>query len=122
MLACAILTLSFFPKSVLAQDPGTVAAEICNAGACAPVDPLTALAIMGVVALGDELNKGDKAFGPNGFVVKTVNSVLNDLHNGGLGPNNDLVKAFENIKNDITKGPGPNNDIVKFFRNLSIKI
>jgi hypothetical protein len=97
-------------------------AEICNAtGLCAPVDPLTALAIAGVKVLGEELNKGDKGFGPNGAVVKAVNTVLNDLRNGGLGENNEIVRAFETMRNDLTKGPGKNNDVLKALAGFGVK-
>ena len=108
-------------SSVYAQEE--VVAQICNeAGVCAPVDPLTALAIMGVKVLTDEFNKGDKGFGPNGAIMAAVNTVLNDLKNGGLGPNNDLVKAFEAMKSDLTKGPGENNDILKALSQTGVKI
>lgn len=115
----ASLTLS----TASAQPAGDFAAQICNsAGVCAPVDPATALLIAGIKALGDEINKGEKGFGPNGAVIKAVNTVLGDLERGKLGPNNDLVRAFETIKNDLTKGPGKNNDIVKFFKGIGIVI
>lgn len=99
------------------------AAEICvETGACASVEPITALMIIGVQTLVDEINKGDDGFGPNGAVVNAVNTVLGDLQRGGLGPNNDIVKAWETIRNDLTNGMGPNNDIVKFFESLNIKL
>jgi len=99
-----------------------VLAEICNeSGVCAPVDPVTALIIIGVKQLVNELNKGADGFGPNGAIIKAVNTVANDLQNG-LGPNNDLVRAWETIRNDLTHGMGPNNDIVKALNALSIRL
>lgn len=117
----ALLCSLSFSSSAWSQ--ADVVAQICSStGVCAPVDPLTALAIVGVKVLADELNKGDKGFGPNGAVVKAVNTALNDLKNGGLGPNNELVKAFETIKNDLAHGPGKNNDIVKALAQIGVKL
>lgn len=100
-----------------------VLAQICNeAGVCAPVEPMTALIIIGIQTVVDELNKGKKGFGPNGEIVKAVNTVLGDLRRGGLGENNDLVKAWETIKGDVLNGPGPNNDIVKALRRMNVKL
>ena len=108
-------------KPAIAQDQ--VVAQICNgAGVCAPVEPMTALIIIGIQTVVDELNKGKKGFGPNGEIMKAVNTVLGDLRRGGLGENNDLVKAWETIKNDVLKGPGPNNDIVKALRSINVKL
>jgi len=108
------------PHTANAQASG---AEICSAtGVCAPVDPLTALAIVGVKTLADEFNKGDKGFGPNGAILKAVNTVLGDLRRGGLGKNNELVKAFETMKHDLTKGPGPNNDVIKLLQQIGVKL
>jgi hypothetical protein len=90
-------------------------------GVCAPVDPLTALIIIGIKTIGDEFNKGKDGFGPNGAIVKAVNTVLGDLQRGSLGPNNDLVRAWETIANDLAHGPGPNNDIVKFFESMNVR-
>lgn len=71
-----------------------IAAQVCNgASVCAPIDPATALVIIGIQTVADELNKGNKGFGPNGEILKAVNRVLGDLQRGGLGENNDLVKA-----------------------------
>lgn len=122
-LRYALALVAALTSSVQAQSAGDFTAQICNsAGVCAPVDPATALLIAGIKALGDEINKGEKGFGPNGAVIKAVDTVLGDLKRGQLGPNNDLVKAFEIIKNDLTKGPGKNNDIVKFFQGIGIVI
>ncbi|QRY69121.1 hypothetical protein JVX98_12900 [Ensifer sp. PDNC004] len=119
----AIATIAAFvcePRQSFAQSEMT--AQVCGtSGACAPLDPLTALVIVGVKTVIDELNKGKEGFGPNGELVKAVNTVLGDLKRGGLGPNNDLVKAFETAKSDIINGPGENNDIVKFFKGINIK-
>ena len=99
------------------------AAQLCNSsGVCAPVDPVTALIIIGIKTLSDEVNKGDKGFGPNGVVINAVNTVLGDLKRGGLGPNNELIRAWETIRNDILNGPGDNNDIVKALAGMNIKL
>lgn len=99
-----------------------VVAQLCNeAGVCAPVDPVTALVIIGIKTLGDEINKGDKGFGPNGAVIKAVNTVLGDLQRGGLGPNNDLVKAWETMRHDALDGIGKSNDIRKALERMNIK-
>jgi hypothetical protein len=114
-----LATLTAWP-SAFAQAES--AAEICNAsGVCAPVDPLTALAIVGAKVLTDELNKGDKSFGPNGAVVKAVNTVLNDLRTGGLGENNDLVRAFESIRDDLMQGLGKNNAVIRALSQIGVK-
>lgn len=120
LLALGILAaLIPYPETAKAQS----AAEICvESGACASVEPVTALVILGVQVLAEEINKGDEAFGPNGAVVDAVNTVLGDLQRGGLGPSNDIVKAWETIHHDLTQGMGPNNDIIKFFESLSIKL
>lgn len=99
-----------------------VLAQICNeAGVCAPVDPLTALILIGLQTIGDEINKGNKGFGPNGAVINAVNTIFGDLKNG-MGPNNDLVKAWETVKNDLTNGLGDNNDIVKFLASMNVRL
>ncbi|MCW3159763.1 hypothetical protein [Chryseobacterium oryctis] len=71
-----------------------------------------------------ELNKclthgigGDSGcFGKNNTIVKTLNSLGNEL-NKQFGPNNDIVKNFNNAVNDITHGPGYNHEAVKILRN-----
>jgi hypothetical protein len=109
--------------SMPARSQGDVAAELCNAaGVCAPVEPVTALIIIGIKTIGDEINKGKDGFGPNGVVIKAVNTVLGDLRRGGLGPNNDLVKAWETMRNDILHGMGKNNDILKLLNSMKIKL
>ena len=106
-----------------ARAQGETVAMLCNeVGVCAPVDPVTALIIIGVKTIGDEINKGSKGFGPNGAIVKAANTVLGDLRRGGLGENNDLVKAWETIKNDATNGWGENNDIRKALARMNIKL
>ena len=107
------------PVSAQAQS----AAEICNAaGVCAPVDPVTALVLIGVQVLASELNKGDDAFGPNGVVLAAVNTVLADLQKGQLGPDNDIVKALQTIGNDLQNGLGETNDIVRALASLGVKL
>jgi len=97
-----------------------VAAEICSeAGVCAPLDPLTALVIIGLKALTEEANKKD-GFGPNGAVAQAVNTVLGDLQRGNLGPNNEIVRAWETARNDLLNGWGENNDIRKFLAGFKI--
>lgn len=108
-----------FPLSAASQDAAVLCVE---SGACASVEPMTALIIVGVRALVDEVNKGDEAFGPNGVVIHAVNTVLGDLQNGGLGPTNDLVKAWETVRNDLTNGMGENNDIIRFLSSLEISL
>jgi hypothetical protein len=111
----------FWPAQAFAQ--AEVAAEICNeAGVCAPIDPLTALIIIGVKTIGDEVDKGDKGFGPNGAILKAINTVLGDLQRGGLGPNNDLVKAWETMRKDVLEGPGKNNDVIRAIGQMGIKL
>ncbi|KQV27886.1 hypothetical protein ASC97_05855 [Rhizobium sp. Root1203] len=115
-----LLLLACQSEYALAQTES--AAQICNsAGVCAPVDPLTALAIVGVKALTDEINKGSNGFGPNGAVVNAVTTALNDLKRGGLGENNDIVRALQTIKNDLIEGPGKNNDVIKALGSIGIK-
>lgn len=119
--AVIAVILAATTKPAIAQEQ--LVAQICNeAGACASIEPTTALILIGVQAVVDELNKGKKGFGPNGEIMKAVNTVLGDLRRGGLGENNDLIKAWETIKNDVLKGPGPNNDIVKALRRMNIKL
>jgi hypothetical protein len=122
ILTCIIgITAAVSPSLVIAQ--ADVVAEICNeAGVCAPVDPVTALVIIGLKTIGDELNKGDKGFGPNGAILKSINTVLGDLQRGGLGPNNDLVKAWETMRKDVLEGPGKNNDVIKALERMNIKL
>lgn len=121
MIACLGFVLAGIHSSAIAQ--ADIAAQICNeAGVCAPVDPMTALVIIGIKTLGDEVNKGGKGFGPNGAVLKAINTVLGDLRNGGLGPNNDLVKAWETMRNDVINGPGENNDIIQALRRMNVKL
>ena len=119
LLAIAATVATTQPANAQEQ----VVAQICNeAGVCAPVDPMTALVIIGVQTVVDELNKGKKGFGPNGEIIKAVNTVLADLRRGGLGENNDLVKAWETIRGDVLNGPGPTNDIVKALRRMNVKL
>lgn len=109
------------PFGAVAQ--ADITAQVCNqAGVCAPIDPVTALVIIGIKTIGDEINKGDKGFGPNGTVIKAVNTVLGDLQRGGLGPNNDLVRAWETMRQDILQGPGKNNDVIKALERMNIKL
>lgn len=99
-----------------------VFAEICNdSGVCTPVDPVTAMIIIGIKQLVNELNKGSDGFGPNGAIIKAANTVAKDLEKG-LGPNNDLVRVWETIRHDLTYGLGPNNDIRKALNALSIRL
>jgi hypothetical protein len=115
--------LTFGTLSQAASAQADIVAEVCNeAGVCAPVDPITALIIIGIKTIGDEVNKGDKGFGPNGAIMKAANAVLGDLKRGGLGPNNDLVRAWETIRKDLLDGPGKNNDIIKALERMNIKI
>ena len=117
MKALLASSLTIFISNANATDPATAAASICNAGVCAPIDPVTAVLFIGATALADELNKGDKAFGPNHIVVKTLETVKNDLEQGP-GPNNTIVKTLNNINNDLTNGPGPNNTVVRAIEDL----
>jgi hypothetical protein len=123
-LFCAIFIAAgtFFVSST-SYAQADVAAQVCNeAGLCAPVDPLTALIIIGVKTIGDEANKGSKGFGPNGAVIKAINTVLRDLRYGGLGPNNDLVKAWESMRRDVLAGPGKNNDVIQALGRVGVKM
>ncbi|OJX30426.1 MAG: hypothetical protein BGO86_00310 [Chryseobacterium sp. 36-9] len=63
----------------------------------------------------------DGCFGPNNTIVKTLNSLGNELGQH-FGPTNDIVKNFNNAVNDITRGPGYNNDAVKIIRNTGNEI
>lgn len=105
------------PSEILAQ----TSAQLCTeTGVCGSVEPMTALIIIGVQTIADEINKGDEGFGPNGFIIKSVNTVLGDLRNGGLGPNNDLIKALETIHNDLFYGMGENNDIIQALKRIGV--
>jgi hypothetical protein len=57
----------------------------------------------------------DGCFGPDNDMVKAVNNIGHDLTHG-LGPNNDIRRNFENAQHDLQHGLGPTNDI---RRNLS---
>lgn len=122
LIATGLLsTLFIFSPSLAYADPASVTAEVCNeAGLCAPVDPATALLIIGLAEVAKELSKDDP-FGKNNEIVKAVKTMVNDLTHG-TGPNNDLVKIFNNAGKDLRCGPGPSNDIVKFLGDLGIKI
>lgn len=121
VLAAALCMLCLpLSQRCFAQDVG-VAAEICNeAGVCAPMDPATALLVIGLAQIAKELSK-DEPFGKNNDLVKAINTILNDIKNGA-GPNNDLLKLFKNAGNDLRCGPGPNNDIIRFLNGLGMKI
>jgi hypothetical protein len=98
----------------------SVVAQVCNAGACADIDPASALIILALAQVAEELSKKEP-FGKNNEIVKAINTMINDVKNGA-GPNNDLVKILHNINSDLTCGPGPNNDVIKFLDGLGIKI
>lgn len=118
LILCGLLAISFSERADAQAQ--AVAAEVCNLGACAPVDPATALIMIALAQLATELSKDDP-FGKNNEIVKTLRNMVSDLTHG-LGENNDLRKALTNIQSDLTCGPGPNNDIVKFLATLGIKI
>lgn len=92
---------------------------ICNAGVCTEVDPVTAIVLIALDQLIKELNSKEP-FGPNGEVVKALQTAWNDIANGP-GENNDIVKALRMAWNDLSQGMGPNNDIRKIFESLGVK-
>lgn len=121
LLSAVAIAGSLATPAAFAQ--ADIVAEVCNeAGVCAPIDPVTALVIIGIKTLGDEINKGGKGFGPNGAVLKAINTVLGDLQRGGLGPNNDLVRAWETMRKDVLEGPGKNNDIIQALSKMGVKL
>jgi hypothetical protein len=120
-IAGACFAIGLSANDAAAQSPGTVAAEVCNeAGVCAPVDPATAVIIIGLAQLATELNKKEP-FGPNNDLVKSIKNMINDLTHGP-GANNDALKVLHNIGSDLRCGPGPNNDVVKFLAGLGIHV
>lgn len=70
--------------------------SICNAGACAEIDPITALMFIIGNLLVDELNK-EKPFGSNNDLVKAFNAIVVFVNRPLGGPNSDLVKIREAI-------------------------
>ena len=98
----------------------TVVAQACSATACGDIDPASALIIMALAQVAQELSKDDP-FGKNNEIVKSITTMINDIQHGA-GPNNDLIKILKNINSDLTCGPGPNNNVIKFLNSLGIKI
>ncbi|MCB8878399.1 S24/S26 family peptidase [Acidisoma silvae] len=117
-----LFSLSAVPVSFsTAQGISEVAMQVCdNTGYCAPVDPGSALIILGLAQLATELSK-DKPFGKNNDIVKNINFMIHDLIKSP-GKNNDIVKAFNNAGKDIRCGPGPNNDIVQALAKFGIHV
>jgi hypothetical protein len=84
-------------------------------------EPLDFVACAGGQLTARELNKclsdgigGDEGcFGNNNSVLVALRNMESDLRRGGLGPNNDLVRAVNTVRNDLINGPGPNNDLVR---------
>lgn len=75
---------------------------------------LTAIELNKCLTNGVGGNSG--CFGPNNTIVKTLNSLGNEISKQ-FGHNNDLVKNFNNAVQDFTVGPGYNHEAVKLLRN-----
>lgn len=82
-------------------------------------EPMTFAGCAGGQLTVRELNKclmhgvgSHDCFGPNNEIVKALNNVGIDIGNQ-FGPNNDLVKLWNNGVNDLRNGPGPSNDLVR---------
>jgi hypothetical protein len=120
VLLLGIAAVSIVPSKAWAQDAGVVAQACTQAGVCGDIEPVTALIIVALAQLANELSK-EKPFGKNNELVKGITNMINDLKNGP-GPGNDAVKIFNNIGNDLKCGPGPNNEVIKLLNGLGIKI
>ena len=111
VLLAATSCLAFFVGDARAE------AEflMCNeSGFCTAVPPQIWFGVVLLSQFDRELKLGSEGFGPNGFIRKTVETILGDLtRGGGLGNNNDVVKMFKTFDNDLKNGLGPNNDIRK---------
>lgn len=92
---------------------------ICNEGVCTELDPATALVIIALDSLVNELNKKEP-FGPNNEIVKAIKDAQKAILNGDV-KNNDIVKALASAWSDLTNGLGPNNDIRKALEAIGIK-
>lgn len=100
--------------------PGS-AGVICNSGVCSSVTPETALALIAIGLISEELSKGSDAFGPNNELIKILSNARSDIINGP-GDNNEIVKVIRNAYSDLQHGLGPNNEIRRLFENLGVKL
>jgi hypothetical protein len=99
------------------SDP--VVGVVCAQGEYTAIDPATALVIIALSLLAEELSKKEP-FGPNNEIRKALETVIHDATKG-LGPNNDIRRALENAWNDLTKGLGENNDLRKALERIGIR-